>query len=50
MRKLDSQRYLAKEKTPGWSGEQDELTKVRTEDKIGPETVRCSEWRTVVAR
>jgi hypothetical protein len=35
-------------KTPGWRGEQGELTMVRTEDKIGPEKVRCLEWRTVV--
>jgi hypothetical protein len=36
-------------KTPGWSGEQGELTKVRDEDGVDPETVWCSGWRTVVA-
>jgi hypothetical protein len=46
------ERYLAihsvtsRKKAPGWSGEQGELTKVRDEDGVGPETVWCSGWRT----
>jgi hypothetical protein len=37
-----------KRKTPGWGGEQCELTKVRTEDEIGLKKMRCLEWRSVV--
>jgi hypothetical protein len=33
-------------KASGWSGEQGELTKVRDEDGVDPETVWSSGWRT----
>jgi hypothetical protein len=41
---------ISRKKNTGMEWEQGELTKVRTGDEIGPETVRCSEWRTVVAQ
>jgi hypothetical protein len=34
-------------RTPGWSREQGELTKVEYEGGADPKTMRCSRWRTV---